>query len=165
LPFVIRQKILAGAVVLMAAALLCVAYLGVIAFGSSRWESAEPKHLALLPELRRLAPLINIDSAVVYGFQDKIYRFRFKPNAGLSLPDVAQHLRRDNAYTVPKDEVATLAHALRVLDAVPGTPGWWTGLKRQDPRRASLFISSATASRAVVLILLDDYGYGQLTEH
>jgi hypothetical protein len=163
MPAVSRRNSLAAAAVLTTAAIATAIWLLPTPLGSSKWETIEPKHLAMLPELLVIRPLIRIDRAIVYGFQDKIYRFRFKPDAGSTLLEFAQRLQRDGAYVAAHENAAALAQQLRVVEGVPGAPDWWSDLLRQDTQRASLLFSTS-AHRDVVLILFDNHCYGQITE-
>jgi hypothetical protein len=158
-----RRNSLAAAAVITTVAITTAVWLLPTTLGSSKWETIEPKYLATVPELLVIRPLIRIDRAIVYGFQDKIYRFRFKPDAGLTLLEFAHRLQRDGAYVAAIENAAALAQQLRVVEGVPGAPDWWSDLRRQDTQRASLLFSSS-AHRDVVLILLDDHCYGQITE-
>jgi hypothetical protein len=123
MPAFTRRNSLAATAVLATAAIATAVWLLPTPLGSSKWETIEPKHLAMLPELSLIRPLIRIDRAIVYGFQDKIYRFRFKPDAGLTLLEFAHRLQRDGAYVAAIENAATLAQQLRVVEGVPGATG------------------------------------------
>jgi hypothetical protein len=163
MPAVSRRKGLMASAVLVTVAIATAVWLLPTTLGSSKWETIEPKHLAMLPDLSLIRPLIRIDRAIAYGFLDKIYRFRFKPDAGSTLLEFAHRLQRDGAYVAAIENAAALAQQLRVVEGVPSAPDWWSDLRRQDTQRASLLFSSS-AHRDVVLILLHDHCYGQITE-
>jgi hypothetical protein len=132
-----------------------------IGLGASAWEPVLPAHLAALPELQTIAPHIRVDAAVVYGFQDKVYRFQFTPSAPEAF---AVRLHSGAEFAPAPDAVSALTSLIQSFSGIAGEPPWWRELARPEGRRATLYVGVGTTARSVVLANLDGRWYGQITE-
>jgi hypothetical protein len=74
----IKGRFIVAACLTLAAVVAATVSLKPFNLGSNRWELVDPTLLAQLPALEPIAPFIKIEDAVVAGFQDKVYRFRFR---------------------------------------------------------------------------------------
>jgi hypothetical protein len=158
----VRNGRLWGIAVSALAVLAGLALAPMFGLGSSKWEPVAPKHVAALPELRDIAPYIEITDAVVYGFQDKVTRFRFTVRPPAAFDAL---LKDGSAFAAAKDSEATLYAVRASFEEAEGEPAWWTEMMREDNKRAALFVSTKTRARDVTLIRNNSGWYGQFTEY
>jgi hypothetical protein len=150
-----------GVCIAMAAGLAALAVVKPLDFGSDRWQPLEPKHLARLPALETIAPSITITDAAVLGFQDKVYRFRFR---------VIDQLKFSNALSAAglseeKETKNVIVGFRENLKSVPAMPSWWAGLLDGNHDVAKVYSGATQPAREVTLISIDDRWFGQVVEY
>jgi hypothetical protein len=128
--------------------------------GSNQWERVEPSHLAQLPALQAIAPFIKIEDAVVFGFQDKVYRFQFRVTVKSKF-EAALSGGPLSRVTDTKNAMAGIAQTLTGKD---GEPDWWSQLVAAKHENAIVYRGMTQPSREVTLIFLNDGWYGQIVE-
>jgi hypothetical protein len=154
-------RLIVVAAIAMAVGLAGLAMVKPLDFGSDRWEPVEQKQLALLPALQPIAPYISIDDAVVYGFQDKVYRFSFR---------VINQLKFSNALSAAglseeKETKNVIVGFRENLKSVPAMPSWWAGLLDGNDDVAKVYSGKTQPARELTLISIDDRWFGQVVEY
>ncbi len=132
-----------------------------IELGSSSWQPVTPLSISGLPELTSLAPHMRIDDAVVYGFQDKVYRFRFTAKDQAAF---AAALRSKNAFVEAKDGPALIDSLLSSFATVADAPAWFSSLTDAERRDVTVYTSTISQPRFVVLIDRSGRWSGQVME-
>jgi hypothetical protein len=128
--------------------------------GFNQWERVEPSHLAQLPALQPITQFITIEDAVVFGFQDKVYRFRFRI-ADTSKFDAALS---GGPLSQVQDAKTTMAGIFQALGGKDGEPAWWSQLAAGKHDSALVYTGVTQPAREVSLILVKDQWYGQIVE-
>jgi hypothetical protein len=131
-----------------------------LTLGSNQWERVEPNHLAQLPALQPITQFITIEDAVVFGFQDKVYRFRFR----VTVKSKFEAALSDGPLSRVTDAKNTLAGIAQMLTGKDGEPDWWSNLKDIGKEGAVVYTGVTPPAREVSLIFLGGRWYGQIVE-
>lgn len=150
--------------------ILCVGFSGLLAsvywlsrsplMASGRWERVDPIHLVAFAELHSLAPTVLIDEAVVTGFQDRIFRFRYR-----AADEAAFRALVEKRFVSMKDEGKIVLKAYSSFDERPGLPSWWP-----INHAALAFIDvhllhDSPPGRSVMMMVGDGIAIGQIVEN
>lgn len=156
----IKGRLIVVAGIALAAGLAALSLVKPLDFGSNRWERVDPTVLTKLPALEGIAPYITIGDAVVFGFQDHVYRFRFQ------VIDTQTFERTINAagFSEVKDVQSVVAAFTENLKDVSGLPSWWSGLSGGNREQAKAYSGTTQPAREVTLISVDDLWFGQVVE-
>jgi hypothetical protein len=156
----VRGSSIFAACLALAAVVAAAVLVKPLALGSNQWERVEPSHLAQLPALQPITQFITIENAVVFGFQDTVYRFRFRVTVNSKF-EAALSGGPLSRVTDAKNAMAGIAQTLTGKD---GEPDWWSQLVAAKHENAIVYRGMTQPSREVTLIFLNDGWYGQIVE-
>lgn len=128
---------------------------------AAKWEPVDPAHLAELPVLAAISPYIEIQDAVVMGFQDHVYRFRFRIKDTVRYSAVIAE-----KFAQAKDGAKAMAPGPDTFERVPGLPSWWIVSTTTKAEYVPAFILDKTppARSLTIFATRDGQSFGEIIE-